>query len=72
MEKIEFKIREGEEFIQLIQLLKATNIVYNGSEAQNVVTEGMVRRNGEIETRKRAKIKSGEIITFDKYEIHVN
>ena len=69
MKKIEFKLNEGEEYIQLIQLLKAVNLVYNGAEAQQVVVEGLVRRNGEVELRKRAKITAGEVICFNGYEI---
>ncbi len=71
MEKITFELRKGEEFIPLIQLLKAVNIVYSGSEAQQVVSDGMVSRNGEVELRKRAKISAGEVIIFDQFEITV-
>ncbi len=71
MEKITFNLRPDEEFIPLISLLKATNVVYSGSEAQEVVTQGLVLRNGTIETRKRAKITSGEEITFQNYTIVV-
>lgn len=69
MEKIQFTLRQGETFIPLIQLLKAVNVVYSGSEAQEVVTNGMVLRNGQVELRKRAKITAGEVITFQNYEI---
>ena len=69
--RIVFTLREGETFIPLIALLKATNVVYSGSEAQEVVTAGMVLRNGEVELRKRAKITSGEVIFFQNYEIVV-
>lgn len=71
MQTIEFKLKDGESFIQLIQLLKAAKLVYNGAEAQSVVSEGLVLRNGEVETRKRAKIQRGEVITFESYEIVV-
>ncbi len=50
-------------------MLKATDVVESGSEAQEVVTAGMVLRNGEVETRKRAKITAGEVIIFENYEI---
>ncbi len=72
MQKIDFKLREGEDFIQLIQLLKATNIVYNGAEAQSVVADGFVLRNGEVELRKRAKIVAGDVIRIAEYEITVH
>ncbi len=70
--RIVFTLREGDEFIPLIALLKATGVVYSGSEAQEVVTAGMVLRNGEVETRKRAKIRPGEVIVFQNYEIEIN
>ncbi|MCR4848338.1 MAG: RNA-binding S4 domain-containing protein [Bacteroidales bacterium] len=69
--KITFTLREGEEFIPLIALLKATGVVESGSEAQEVVIAGMVRRNGEVELRKRAKITAGEVIVFQNFEIEV-
>lgn len=62
MKEVHFKIREGEDFIQLTQLLKASNVVESGGLAQILVMEGEVRRNGEVELRKRAKIKRGEKI----------
>lgn len=71
MKTLTFHLREGEEFIPLIQLLKAVNVVYSGSDAQECVARGMVRRNGETETRKRAKIREGEVIEFDRYRILV-
>lgn len=66
-----FTLRDHETFIPLIALLKATDVVVSGSEAQEVVTAGMVLRNGEVETRKRAKITAGEVIVFENYEILV-
>ena len=71
LNRIEFTLRDGEDFIPLISLLKAADVVYSGSEAQEVVTAGMVLRNGEVEYRKRAKITAGEIIVFENYEILV-
>ena len=71
MDKIRFQIREGDPFIPLIQLLKAVNVVENGSEAQLVVSEGLVKRNGKVELRKRAKIVPGDKIEFDTIVIEV-
>jgi len=55
-----FKI-EGEH-IELIQLLKAIGLAQTGGHAKMIVNEEMVVRNGEIETRKRAKLIPGDII----------
>lgn len=71
LERIVFELRDEDEFIPLIQLLKAAGVVESGSEAQEVVVAGMVLRNGEVETRKRAKIKRGEVIVFQSFEVFV-
>lgn len=60
---IEFKL-EGE-FIPLIQLLKATHLVLTGGEAQIVVTDGLVKYNGEVDYRKRLKVKRGDTVEFN-------
>jgi ribosome-associated protein len=56
----EFKI-EGE-YIELIGLLKAIGLAQTGGHAKLIVDEQMVLRNGELETRKRAKLLRGEKI----------
>jgi ribosome-associated protein len=66
---IEFKL-EGE-FIPLIQLLKATHLVQSGGEAQVVVTEGLVKYNGEVDLRKRLKVKAGDVVEYDGQKILV-
>jgi len=58
-----FKI-EGE-YIQLIQLLKALNLVEHGAMAQWVVEEGLVKYNGVVDYRKRLKLKPGDMVEFD-------
>jgi Uncharacterized conserved protein len=69
--KIEFKLRKGEDFIPLIQLLKIVNIAGSGGEAQAMVLSENVRLNGEIELRKRAKIRVGDVVTAFGYEVTV-
>jgi len=66
---IEF-ILEGD-FIPMIQLLKATDLVPSGGEAQIVVMEGLVKYNGEVDYRKRLKVKRGDIIEFNNQKIKV-
>lgn len=51
-----------EEYIELIRLLKITRIAESGGMAKILVENGEVRRNGETEYRKRAKIIKGETI----------
>lgn len=71
MQNIEFTLNQGEEYIQLIQLLKATNCVMTGGEAQQVVLEGLVKHNGEIDLRKRAKCYPGDVIDFEQIHITI-
>jgi ribosome-associated protein len=66
MEQI-FKI-EGE-YIELIQLLKAIGLANTGGHAKMIVDQEMVIRNGEIETRKRAKIIAGDVIEITDNKI---
>ena len=70
-QKIPFTLREGEEHIQLIQLLKAAGCVENGAQAQAAVSDGMVKHNGETELRKRAKLVPGDVIEFQHWIIEV-
>jgi len=66
---IEFKLTE--DYIHLIQLLKATHLVTTGGEAQIVVMEGEVKYNGETDTRKRLKVRAGDIVEFRGQKITV-
>ncbi|MFN5149768.1 MAG: RNA-binding S4 domain-containing protein [Flavobacteriia bacterium] len=61
--KQEFKI-DGQ-YIELIQLLKATGIAETGGHAKFIVEDGEVIRNGEVELRKRAKLIPGDVIEID-------
>jgi ribosome-associated protein len=66
---IEFKVTG--DYIPLIQLLKAAGLVQTGGEAQIVVTEGEVKYNGEVDYRKRLKVKKGDVIEFRNNKIVV-
>jgi ribosome-associated protein len=46
-------------------------MVASGGEAKSVIAEGQVLVNGVVETRKRKKIVSGDIIEFAKEKIHI-
>lgn len=53
------------EYIELLQLLKATGIAQTGGHAKMLVEEGLVIRNGEVEYRKRAKLVPGDQIQIE-------
>ena len=63
---INFKLGDSE-YIELIKLLKYTNVCSSGGEAKMVVNEGEVKLNGKLESRKRAKLRLGDKIeVFDQ------
>ncbi len=57
---MKYELRD--EYIELFKLIKVLDLVDSGAEAKMIVSDGHVRRNGEIELRKRAKIRQGDII----------
>lgn len=61
---------EGD-YIQLIQLLKVMNWVEHGAMAQWVVEEGLVKYNGQVDYRKRLKVKVGDFVEFDGNKVKI-
>ncbi len=59
------------EYIELIKLLKATGLCSTGGQAKMLVEDHLVMVDGEIETRKRRKVKGGMIVKYDKHTIKV-
>lgn len=60
-----------DEYIELYKLLKVLNLVDSGAQAKQLVAEGHVKRNGEVELRKRAKILADEVIQIADVTITV-
>jgi ribosome-associated protein len=58
----DFELRDA--FIPLDALLKAVGFVSSGGAAKAAVAAGQVRVDGQIETRKRCKIRAGQRVTF--------
>ncbi|MEH6617575.1 MAG: RNA-binding S4 domain-containing protein [Porticoccus sp.] len=57
--------------VELYKILKFEGLVENGGAAKAVIDDGQVSVNGEIETRKRRKIVSGDIIEFGDEKFRV-
>ena len=68
---IQFKLREGEEFIKLGQVLKAATLVLSGVEAKEVILDGKVMVNGETDTRRGRKLYKDDRVTFRGEEIRI-
>lgn len=55
--------------VELYKILKFEGMASSGGEAKQVIENGLVVVNGEVETRKRKKIVSGDIIEFNDDKI---
>lgn len=71
MKKQTFTLSADNEFITLDNLLKLLRLVGSGGEAHVVITEGLVKFNGEIEFQKRKKIRAGDWVEFNSEIIEV-
>ena len=59
------------EYIELCKLLKAANLVMSGGEGKEVVAQELVTVDGQLETRKRCKIRPGQMVKFAGNSINV-
>ena len=66
---IDFKI-DGE-YIELNKLLKASGLVATGGQAKMVISDGLVRVDGAVETRLRCKIRPGQTVEVEGQRLHV-
>ena len=57
--------------VELYKILKFEGLVASGGEAKAAISLGYVRVNGHIETQKRKKSVSGDILQFDDQKFRV-
>jgi len=65
------KFELKEEYIELFKLIKVMDLVDSGAQAKYIISDGYVKRNGEVELRKRAKIVSGDKVEVAEALIEV-
>ena len=70
MDNIDFSLTS--DYIELIKLLKLLNLVESGADAKIAVEEGLVKCNQEVEFRKRKKLRSGDVVVFQKNIIKIS
>ena len=51
--------------VELFKVLKFEGLVGSGGEAKLVIGNGLVQLNGKVETQKRKKVVSGDVIEFN-------
>ena len=59
------------DYIELHDLLKVMGIAATGGMAKAAIAEGLVMVDGNVETRKRCKIRSGQIVAYGGRTIKV-
>lgn len=64
-------IKLRDEFIKLGQAIKAAGLVESGVDAKEVIVQGLVVVNGEIETRRGRKLYDGDEVEFDGDKISI-
>ncbi|MAY82503.1 MAG: RNA-binding protein [Flavobacteriales bacterium] len=68
---MEFSLNTGQDYIELIKLLKVCGAADTGSEAKALVEDEMVVVNGEVELRKRYKVRKKDKIEVNGLIIDV-
>jgi ribosome-associated protein len=59
-----FDVPICDESIRLGQFLKLANLVESGAEAKPLIAEGLVRVNGEVETRRGRQLVKGDVVSL--------
>lgn len=67
----EFHLRQEDEFIKLGQVLKATGLVDSGVVAKEVIQNGEVKVNGEVDTRRGRKLYDGDLVDFENQTVKI-
>ncbi|MDR7297493.1 ribosome-associated protein [Pelomonas aquatica] len=59
------------EYIELDKLLKAMGLVESGGRARVLIAAGEVRVDGQVELRKTAKMRAGQVVEFGGQQVRV-
>ena len=66
-----YTIKLREEYIKLGQALKAAGLVSSGIEAKEGIMDGLVKVNGEVDTRRGKKLYDGDTVSYDGEDIKI-
>jgi ribosome-associated protein len=69
-EMMEFELN-GHEYIELNKLLKFLRYAESGGEANLIIDNGDVMVNDEIETRRRKKLRAGDLVKYQQVFISI-
>ncbi|MCI9196800.1 MAG: RNA-binding S4 domain-containing protein [Lachnospiraceae bacterium] len=65
------KIRLKGEYIRLGQALKVVNLAEDGVDAKYKIQDGLVRVNGDVDTRRGRKLYAGDEVSYEGNQIHI-
>jgi ribosome-associated protein len=72
MQRIDFDLDPGHEYVELNQLLKLVGIADSGGHGKAIVASGEVTVDGVQELRKTAKIRAGQTVRIEDVEIRIS
>lgn len=61
----------GGEMIRLGQFLKYSGLLDSGGDAKEVVIDGFVKINGEVDRRRGRQLHDGDLVTFEGRTVRV-
>ncbi len=64
-------VKLRDEFIKLGQALKAAGLVDSGVMAKDVIQNGEVQVNGEVDTRRGRKLYDGDEVLYQNQTIRI-
>lgn len=67
--EIDISIRD--DYIKLGQALKLAGVTRDGVESKYVITEGLVKVNGEVDLRRGRKVYRNDVISYNGNDIRV-
>ena len=64
-------IKLRDEYIKLGQALKAAGLVESGAESKDVILDGFVKVNGNVEFQRGKKLRAGDIVSYNNQQIKI-
>lgn len=69
MQTLDFDL--DRDYVELNQLLKLAGVAASGGEGKAIVSEGVVKVDGQVELRRTAKIRAGQVVELPGVRIRV-
>jgi len=71
MQQIKITLKPGKQHLELHEFLSITNIAKTGGQAKLIIRSGELLLNNKVESRKRKKLSTGDIISYQKVDYEV-